>query len=83
MVNELSILNKYLGESSLRDTTRIMFFQRNVWKYTMDILEKISELYGKIYKYNSLLLKKSEDLSLENKYDFDDIFDFRFYGSGS
>nr|MBO4517535.1 hypothetical protein [Clostridia bacterium] len=42
----------------------------------MDILEKISELYGKIYKYNSLLLKKSEDLLLENKYDFDDIFDF-------
>lgn len=42
----------------------------------MDVLDKISELYGKIYKYNSLLLKKSEDLSLENKYDFDDIFDF-------
>ena len=36
----------------------------------------INELFGKIYDYNYKLMKKSEDLSLENKYAFNDIIDF-------
>ena len=40
-------------------------------------LEKeINEVFGKIYDYNYMLMKKSEDLSLENKYAFNDIVDF-------
>ena len=34
---------------------------------------EISELFGKIYDYNYKLMKRSEDLSLENHYAFIDI----------
>ena len=37
---------------------------------------EISELFGKIYDYNYKLMKRSEDLSLENHYAFMDIVDF-------
>ena len=33
-------------------------------------------LFGKIYQYNYHLMKKSENLELEDKYSFNDIFDF-------
>ena len=37
---------------------------------------EINILFGKIYEYNYKLMKKSEDNSLEGKYDFIEIFDF-------
>ena len=37
---------------------------------------EISELFGKIYDYNYKLMKRSEDLSLEDHYVFIDIVDF-------
>ncbi len=37
---------------------------------------EISKLFGKIYDYNYKLMKRSEDLSLENHYAFMDIVDF-------
>lgn len=37
---------------------------------------EINILFGKMYDYNYKLMKKSEDLSLENEYAFNDIIDF-------
>ena len=37
-----------------------------------------NNLFGKIYEYNYKLMKKSEDNSLEGKYDFIEIFDFYY-----
>lgn len=46
----------------------------------MNSIETLSQecdvLYGKIYQYNYGLMKRSEDLALEDKYSFNDIFDF-------
>ena len=46
----------------------------------MNSIETLSQecdiLYGKIYQYNYALMKRSEDLALEDKYSFNDIFDF-------
>lgn len=38
--------------------------------------EECNILFGKVYSYNYQLMKKSEDLSLERQYQFDDIFSF-------
>ena len=38
--------------------------------------EECNILFGKVYSYNYQLMKKSEDLSLEGQYQFDDIFSF-------
>jgi len=48
--------------------------------HTDDIEKRFDEetnlLFGKIYEYNYKLMKKSEDNSMEGRYDFIEIFDF-------